>query len=292
MDSNNGYIYVRNHEDYNKYNVCKLGKTKNIPDRDNTYATGEYIRGCFVLVIEILDKQIYDESYVEKLLQKYFKIYHIKKNGGCEFYQNKIIDDIEPFLSKTNIKFKVLTQEEINNLIRNERNEKLIHNKLLSKRDKLQNQYVIDILKNLEQYNKVLVKAPTGFGKTIIMYKTINKLQPKNILILTPRLNLNKQFIETKYTQHLTIKYNYHQYSLGYHNDINCDIKHKEDIIEKIINSGNNNILLCCYQSRESLIKCIKKYKLILDLVIYDEAHFISGWIGKIKNQNNIFIKK
>ena len=299
MDSNNGYIYVRNHEHYNKYNVCKLGKTKNIPDRDNTYTTGEYIRGCFVLVIEILDKQIYDESYVEKLLQKYFKNYHIKKDGGCEFYQNKIIDEIEPFLSKTNIKFKVLTEKEINNLIRNERNEKLlkklIHNKLLSKRDKLQNQYVIDILKNLEQYNKVLVKAPTGFGKTIIMYKTINKLQPKNILILTPRLNLNKQFIETKYTQHLTIKYNYHQYSLGYHNDINCDIKHKEDIIKKIINSGNNNILLCCYQSRESLIKCIKKYKLILDLVIYDEAHFISSWIEKIKDEENkeeIFLMK
>ena len=70
------------------------------------------------------------------------------------------------------------------------------------------------------------------------------------------------------------------------------NIKHKEDIIKKIINSGNNNILLCCYQSRESLIKYIKKYKLILDLVIYDEAHFISGWIEKIKNQNNIFIKK
>jgi superfamily II DNA or RNA helicase len=61
------------------------------------------------------------------------------------------------------------------------------------------------------------------------------------------------------------------------------------------MNSKNNNILLCCYQSRESLIKYIEKYKLILDLVIYDEAHFISGWIEKIKNDNNkeeIFLMK
>ena len=44
---------------------------------------------------------------------------------------------------------------------------------------------------------------------------------------------------------------------------------------------------MCCYQSRESLIKYITKYKLILDLVIYDEAHFISSWIEKIKDEEN-----
>ena len=29
-----GYIYVRRHESYDKYNAIKLGKTINIPDRD------------------------------------------------------------------------------------------------------------------------------------------------------------------------------------------------------------------------------------------------------------------
>ena len=96
-----GFIYIRHHLYYENDKICKLGKTKNILDRDNNYATGEYIRGYFVLVIEILDKQIYDDTYVEKLLQKYFKNYHIKKDGGCEFYQNKIIDEIIPFLKKT-----------------------------------------------------------------------------------------------------------------------------------------------------------------------------------------------
>ena len=148
-------------------------------------------------------------------------------------------DEIEPFLKKTLIKFKLLTEEEINNLIRLERIKKLknllkklFYNKPLDKRNKLQNEYVIDILTNLERYNRVLVKAPTWFGKTIIIYKTINKLYSKNILIFTPRLNLNIQFIETKYTKHLNIKYDYHQYSIGYHNNINYDTKHKEDIIK------------------------------------------------------------
>ena len=298
--NSNGYIYIRSHKYYSNDNICKLGKTINILNRDSTYATSEYERGYFALVIEILS---HTDTFVENLLQRYFKKYNKRINGGIEFYSKNIINKIEPFLLMTNIKFKVLTQEEIDNLIRTpkinkiiELLTKLIRNKQLTntntntntntKRDKLQDEYVNDIINNLQSNNKVLVKAPTGFGKTIIMYKTINKLQPKTILILTPRLNLNKQYIETKYTQHLTTDYNYHQYSIGYH---------KKDIIKKIKNSEQNNIILCCYQSRESLVKFIMKYELKLDLIIFDESHFISGWIEKIKDENNkeeIFLMK
>ena len=283
MESNNGYIYIRSHVYYEIDNICKLGKTKNIPSRDSTYATGEYKRGYFKLVIKILS---HDDTFIERLLQRYFKNYHLKIDGGSEFYSIHIINEIIPFLSKTNIKFKVLSQTEINNLIRTEQInllinllKKLIHNRRLTKRDQLQNEYVQDILLQLENFNKVLVKAPTGFGKTIIIYKTINKLQLKNILILTPRLNLNKQFIENKYTKHLIKKYNYYQYSI---ND------NQERLIKNIYKSDQNNILISCYQSRISLIKNIRKYKLKFDLVIFDEAHFISGWIEKIKDDDNI----
>ena len=293
MATNNGLIYIRQHIYYNNDKICKLGKSKNIPDRDNCYATGEYIRGYFTLVIVIFDNQKYDDTYVEKLLQRYFKNYHSKKNGGSEFYQFKIIDEIVSFLNKTIIQFKVLTDEEINNLISKERIKnlkpllkKLILNKQLKKpneRDRLQNEYVKDILDNLDKYNKVLVKAPTGFGKTIVMYKTINKLPLLKILIFTPRLNLNKQFIEQKYTKHLNINYVYKQYSTGYDksNDpfkFNEDVIYKSNLIKDISKSNENIILLSCYQSRKSLIKNIIVYNLTFDLVIFDEAHFISSW--------------
>ena len=114
MDYNNGFVYVRQHVYYENDKICKLGKSKNIPDRDNAYATGEYRRGKFGLVIEISNNQIFDDTYVEILLQRYFKNYHSKIDGGREFYQNKIIDEIVPFLSTTKIKFKVLSEEEIN----------------------------------------------------------------------------------------------------------------------------------------------------------------------------------
>jgi hypothetical protein len=118
MKSNNGFIYIRHHIYFTNDNICKLGRTKDIYNRDNNYATNEYIRGNFILVIEILDNQIYDDIYVEKLLQKYFKCYNNKKDGGIEFYNIKIIDEIIPFLSKTNIKFKILSNQEINNIIK------------------------------------------------------------------------------------------------------------------------------------------------------------------------------
>ena len=63
------------------------------------------------------------------------------------------------------------------------------------------------------------MKAPTGFGKTVVIYKIINELKPCNILILTPRKNLNKQFIEEKYRKHLDdINYNCYIYNLDSNN--------------------------------------------------------------------------
>ena len=125
MNANNGFVYVRQNEIYEIDKICKLGKTKNIYDSDNNYANDEFRRGNFGLIIEILNNQQYDDTYVEKILQKYFKNYHSKTDGGDDFYQNKIIDEIVPFLSNTSIKFKVLTEEEINFLIQQEKIRKL-----------------------------------------------------------------------------------------------------------------------------------------------------------------------
>jgi len=164
--------------------------------------------------------------------------------------------------------------------------EPLLHQQevlaIIDKRDRLQNEYVEDILNNLTKYNKVLVKAPTGFGKTVVIYKSINKLKSKKILIFTPRINLNKQFVDAKYTKHLINNYVYTLYSNSKEDD-----EYKNNLIKEISNSNKNTILLSCYQSRKSLIKNIKEYNLIFDLVIFDEAHFISGWIEKIKDETN-----
>ena len=279
---NNGYVYVRQHIYYENDMICKLGKSKNIPDRDNSYATGEYRRGKFGLVIEISNTQKYDDTYVEKLLQKYFKNYHSKIDGGSEFYQNKIIDEIVPFLSITKIKFRVLSEEEINNMIYQERIKKLkdilkkfIVNRQSNKsrlRNKLQEDYLVEIINHLNTYKKVFLKAPTGFGKTHIYYKTILQMKFNRILFLTPRILLNQQIVEDKYSSYIKDD----NYRIIHFSDL--DNMNKKEKIKKYSKNNKKIIMTCCYQSNNILLKLLKKYNFLFDLVIFDEAHFITSW--------------
>ncbi len=289
---NNGYIYIRQHIYYKNDNICKLGKTKNIPDRDNCYATGEYIRGYFILVIEILNDQIYDDTYVEKLLQKYFRNYHIKYNGGSEFYKSNIIDEIELFLIKTPIKFKILTETEIINLVHVERIKKIqellrtfLYNRENRLRDKLQEKYLIDIIHHLTIYKKVFLKAPTGFGKTHLYYKTILRMKFNKILFLTPRLLLNQQIVENKYSSYIKDM----DYKIIHFSDLNS--VNKESEIKKYSKIDTQILMTSCYQSENKLLQYIKKYNFVFDIIIFDEAHFITSWTENEFLSNNDICK-
>lgn len=120
MSRKNGYIYLRDHESYKKYYAYKLGKAIPIVERNNTYMTSEIISGKFIMIIEMASDKV---DLVEKLLKRYFNSigYHVYYDGGTEFYKRDIIDEIIPFLEQTNLEFKVLSQNEINNLTRIER---------------------------------------------------------------------------------------------------------------------------------------------------------------------------
>lgn len=66
---NNGYIYIRIHSSYDRYNVCKLGKTLNLMERNSTYKTSEVECGFFELVIEVQKQKL---NIIERLLQNHF----------------------------------------------------------------------------------------------------------------------------------------------------------------------------------------------------------------------------
>ena len=99
----NGYIYIRIHEAYDKYDACKVGKASNIPERDSQYATGEITRGSFEFVFEIPIAQM---EIIERLIQYEFRKLNIRYNGGIEFYNKQIITLIEPYLIQHNIIYK------------------------------------------------------------------------------------------------------------------------------------------------------------------------------------------
>ena len=126
MDEEVGYIYIREHEAYSKYDACKLGKTENIPERDNTYITGEIFRGIFTLVFEVKKEQL---DKIEKDLQENYKNLNIYNNGGTEFFKIEIKELIEPYFKEKNIYYKILSEEDIKSLKRKYREKRVKEDK-------------------------------------------------------------------------------------------------------------------------------------------------------------------
>ena len=116
-----GYIYIRTNEWCQMKNVYKVGITKSIKDRNNSYITGEIIRGSFIKIFEldINDKQL---KYIDNIIKIKFKKLNVYIDGGTEFYDISIIDKIDDFLLKNNIKFKLVNEDELNRLNRKNKN--------------------------------------------------------------------------------------------------------------------------------------------------------------------------
>ena len=122
-----GYIYIRTNEWCELKNIYKVGITKSIKDRNNSYITGEIIRGKFIKIFELdfndndndnkndNDKQL---KYIDNIIKIKFKKLNVYFDAGTEFYDITIIDKIDDFLLKNNIKFKLVNEDEIKRLNR------------------------------------------------------------------------------------------------------------------------------------------------------------------------------
>ena len=287
-----GYIYVRNHEAYDKYDLCKIGKTENIPERDTTYVTGEVMRGKFTIVFEVPHKQM---NIIERHLNMKFADLNKRFDGGIEFYNKKIIELIEPYLIELNIKYKKLTEDEIDKLIRINRinrikksftsriKRKLIHslkninieenkteNKHIWKERNYQTNIINYGMEKLLSENKIYIELPTGGGKSYIVYNLLELLKSEVIIIVSPRKIVNSQNISSKYLQILTDKYVTFNYSLG--GNFEC-----------FLQSRNKKLITCCTQSINKIYETIKSCEIRNISIWFDEAHWgVEEWVDKL----------
>jgi superfamily II DNA or RNA helicase len=301
-----GYLYFREHESYNIHNAGKLGISECLSNRDITYATGEIIRGIFKLVIEIN----YDKMrFLEKLLQNYFKSlgYHIYINGGTEFYNYNITDSIVEFMSKTNIEYKILSNEEINNLLKEYRlnkiceKYKLLFIKTIKKwkhkkqieREQLNSvlqphshqKEVLDIIN--DWYSKTNIGKiiwGCGLGKALLCLFIIKQMNFKSVVIGVPSNYLQKQMI----IEILKLFPNKNNILCvggnNYNSTTNLDtiknfLKNKDDNIEcKFIITTYASCYLLTYEN----------VKHNFDFKVGDEAHHLVGFIELVNNEDNI----
>ena len=87
-----GFIYLRDNKSFQTESVIKLGITRNIADRANTYITGELHRGVWLQVYEINQQAL---AIVDIQLKRAFKPQHIYHDGGTEFYSRDIIESLD-----------------------------------------------------------------------------------------------------------------------------------------------------------------------------------------------------
>ena len=311
---NIGYIYIRTNEYWDFYDAFKLGKTLSILEREQTYITSEIKRGTYVMIIEI-DLIILDN--IEKQLQMYFNKLnlHIKFNAGIEFYKKEIINYIIPYFDTNNIKYKILSKDEIDSLIRKIRiydnsdnntsnnesieninesieniNEQIEYIKLNNEMYNPRNYQEIIINKSYEYFiinEKGLLIIPCGVGKTLISLWITQKLNTNTILIGVPNKLLLKQWEEIICVLFHSVPYLI--VSGG------VDI---ENIMQFLDNNQKKCIVITTYSSAHKIYTATQDIRFIFGMKINDECFpFETGiqtdiGVIKIGKLYNMFEKK
>jgi superfamily II DNA or RNA helicase len=282
MQNLNGYIYIRFHESYDKYDVCKMGKATNIPERDSGYIPGEFVRGKFVIAFGIYAPNTSDK--IEKILQNHFKHLNIvnkneeNRNGGGEFFHKTIVDLIEPFLQVNNIKHIKLSSQDIKYLIRTQRirkiTDKINKTKLMValKRNSNERTPRIDQLSIIEKTtyhfsnnkNGILI-LPCGVGKTLISLWSVERIGCKTILIGVPNDLLLRQWEKEL------------KFMFGYPCLVVCKGVYINDIEEFLIENKYECIVITTYSSSHKVKKATLNAKFVFMIKINDECHHLSS---------------
>lgn len=207
-----GYIYVREHKSYSDYGCYKVGKTLSIPDRENNYITGEIERGKFIKVFYIEDKL----TTIDKGIKNYFSHYNVRYDGGTEFFKKSIVNEIEGFIDLTTVKYRVLSDFEVEDLTRIKRKptrfikviKKIIKSLKKEKEISLSNvddiftirPYQEEIVTTasflLQEKKKGILVLPCGAGKTLISLWTTLRMECNRILIGVPNILLLQQWYD------------------------------------------------------------------------------------------------
>lgn len=298
------FLYIQTNNDWDHEYKFKYGITQDPYDRLNTdqhsYKTlyksiYEYtITDQYKLNFKQVDKIISiigrQNDYIKKL-KNYYKNdfiylcqinkYLVNNCGGTEFIYQDGLEILEQILlfefNILGIKIKKINVDELQkindniSIIYNEINDFIfdinIDDNEYILRD-YQKQIINKSVDIIKQNKKLYLELATGAGKTLIAYSIFNIINPKTIIILTPRINICEQNISDKYKKILTNK--------DYNNNINK------------ISINKYNILCYCIQSFKKVNAIIKNYKLTDILIWFDEAHWgIDGWV---ENSNFLLI--
>jgi superfamily II DNA or RNA helicase len=271
-----GYLYVRFNELFDIYDSCKFGMCENIPNRENNYITTEVKKGFFKLVIEV---NINILAQLENEIKSYFaKLYNTYIDAGTEIFKKNIVLLIEPYLIERNISYKILSEDEINNLCR-----KVYENDKVNKDSffpyQLQ-QDVLDKIIEFYQQNKIgKIIWACGLGKALLGIFIVKKLQKNKVVIGVPSRYLQEQMINEIIKIFPEIKI----LCIGTKKMFNnITFTTNKNNIKFFIETNNNFFIITTYTS------CYLLTSYNFDFKIGDEAHHL---VGNITDKEKGYLK-
>jgi superfamily II DNA or RNA helicase len=295
-------LYILNGSVLKILKTIKIGMSEILENRWYDY-TSIFSDPYYEIIYIFNDKYTREDIlYIEKyiLLSTEF----MKQNKGLqtEYREynnvNEIIDCdifIQDVLNMFGIEYEVIKNPIFNRPERRSTEMDLLDEELNNlgicpferNRNMIQNEYIQETIQELNLNKKVLIKAPTGFGKSQMIFKILKKRYGNINVIFTPRKNLNKQMISEKYKKLLGPNFIFYDFS-------SSSYVEDEKLLNNIIEYKKPILIVLCYQSArtfyEYLIENSLMNEIYIENVIFDEAHFISSWYrkNKIKFDENI----
>ena len=297
MDKISGYMYIRSHPSWDKFDCYKIGITENIINRETTYITGEIERGNLIKIFKFMDISNDYLNLIDNTIKYELEDYNFYKNAGTEFYKNDCINKLIDIFNKHIIDFIELTESDINKLTRKayesvklnkSKNIKLIKNNAYDIQNIIEISAIytprsdqIEILHICKEFfiknNKGILILPCGAGKTIISLLFLEYLKVKKIIIAVPNILLLNQWdtiIKSCISKSCKI--------LLIHGNITI-----KEINEFILNN-TEYIIISTYASSHKLYKASKNYK--FDILINDEVHHLTSINIKNNEDNKEYI--
>lgn len=284
-----GYIYIRTHPSYDTFDVCKMGKASNIPDRDSQYATGEIVRGDFAVVYEVPFEKM---GIVERSLQDEFGDLNVRYDAGTEFYSKSIILLIEPYLINSEIGYRKISRNEVRDMVRCRRDKRVATNTTLSpaieaasaqvntftRRDD-QSKIINKSVLHFTNHSKGLLVVPCGAGKTLISLWIAQDMNAGTILVGVPNTLLLLQWdavisILFRGVPRLTV-------SSG------VDMGN----IERFMVTNKQHIIITTYSSAHKVLMAADHTTCVFDMKVLDECHHLTTNNMRLAQTAKSFIK-
>jgi len=294
------FFYIQSNQDWiHKY---KYGITSNPKNRINSdqhsyktfykklfkYNLTDDYRLNYNQIDKIISIISRNKDYINQLIEEFnfnFKnLIHIHKylvntGGGTEFIYKDGLELLELIIKEDfkilGINIQEIDVNDINNYIVNydcksdyKINKDLFKFKKEREIEFIFRDYQIEIINKgfeiIKKESKLYLELATGAGKSYIAYSIFNLINPKIIIILTPRINICEQNIQNKY--------------------------------KSLLKNPDINIICKCTQSFKKVYSIIKNENLNDVLLWFDEAHWgLDNWTNdKIKDFllfDNIYIK-